>query len=212
MFEERIAGKPVELSDKIIETFENKNQTFFSQYQQFLIDMREVLSFVSQTTKSWNYILVIRNQVVAYLDNFSMTKADVAAGLTSKKMEENVRQLELFMSEARSRSHMIVDSLLKLRIAYNALWNNMLSEPSTKAFYAKVNEDVTSALHNESVMTELFSTFKYMTKESQKPITDKSNARELLISMNADFAGTAYKNKSKSISIQFQVSSGKRPY
>ena len=100
---------------------------------------------------------------------------------------------------------MIVDSLLKLRIAYKALWNNMLSEPSTKAFYAKVHEDVTSAMHNESVMNELFSTFKYMTEESKKPFINKNNPRDLLISMNADFATTAYTNKSKAISIQFKV-------
>ena len=96
MFEERIVNKPVELSDKIIETFENKNQTFYSQYHHFLVDMREVLNFVSQTEKSWNYILTMRSKAVTYLDNVTMTKAEVAAGLTSKAMEENVRQLVLY--------------------------------------------------------------------------------------------------------------------
>ena len=205
MFQERIAAKPVELAEQIIETFEDKNATFFSQYEHFLMDMNDVLGFVSQTEKSWNHIIEIRDKAWNYLHNTSITKAEVAAGLTSKTMEENVRQLELFMSEARSRSHIIVDSLLRLRVTYKALWNNMLSEPSTRVFYAKVHEDVMSAMHNESVMNELFSTFKYMTKESDMPFTDRSRAGDLLISMNADFPVTSYKNKSKAITLEFQV-------
>ena len=195
----------MELAGQIIETFENKNATFFSQYEHFLMDMNDVLGFVSQTEKSWNHIIEIRDKAWNYLHNTSITKAEVAAGLTSKTMEENVRQLELFMSEARSRSHIIVDSLLRLRVIYKALWNNILSEPSTRVFYAKVHEDVMSAMHNESVMNELFSTFKYMTKESDLPFTDRSRAGDLLISMNADFPVTLYKNKSKAITLEFQV-------
>ena len=208
MFEERITSKPVELAEQIIETFEDKNATFFSQYEHFLLDMNEVLGFVSQTEKSWNDILEIRDKASNYLRNMSMKKAEVAAGLTSKAMEENIRQLELFMSEARSRSHMIVDSLRRLRIAYKALWNNMLSEPSTKAFYAKVNEDVMSAMQNQTVMNKLFSTFQYMTQDSRMPFTHAGidNARDLFISMNADFALTSYKNKSKAITKEFKVS------
>ena len=207
MFEERIAAKPVELSENIIETFQHKNRTFFSQYQLFVMDMKDLLGFVGQTERSWNYIKDIRDKAVLYLNNKTKTKTEVAAGLTSKQMEENVRQLELFMSEARSRSHLIVDSLSRLRVTYKELWHNMLTEPSTRAFYRKWHEDVDAAIQNKTIRKDFQSIFESLANGSKTAFTDSSDPRILLVSMNADFAVTSYANKSKAITDEFEVRS-----
>ncbi len=205
MFEERIAAKPVQLAEEIITTFSDINRTYVSQYERFLVNMHDVMEFVNRTERSWQHIISFRQKAVSYLTNVSVTKAGVAADITSKQMEENIRQLELFVSEARSRSYIVVDSLSRLRVSYKALWHNMLTEPSTAKFYEKLHEDVTSAIQNKSVLDELTSTFKYMTKRSKQHFDKGSDPADLLVSMNADFAATSYQNKSNVISKEFKV-------
>ncbi len=204
-WEESIVGKPVELIDKIIENFEDKNRTFYDDYRQFLLDMDEVISFVGQTERAWDFILKTKEKAINYLTDESIHKTDLATEITSKLMEENIRQLEVFMSEARSRSHMIVDSLSRLRTSYKALWFIILSEKSVHEFYAKVNKDVTNAIQNSTVLSELQPTFIYMTKEHKMPFLKTSDPQDLFISMNADYPTISYKEKSKDISKQFKV-------
>ena len=208
MWEERIVGKPVELIDKIIENFEDKNRTFYDNYNQFLLDMNDVFSFVGQTERAWDFILKAKDKAINYLTDSSIHKTDLATEMTSKLMEENIRQLEIFMSEARARSHMIVDSLSQLRTAYKALWYVILSEESVHEFYAKVNEDVTNAIQNATALQELQSTFTYMTKEHKMPFLKTSDPMDLFISMNADYPTISYKERTLDISKQFKAYEG----
>ena len=204
-FKSKILMYPLEVYENIMEAFYVKNASLWKEYT----FMKGLLATVHTDIKhfvssSWRNIRRAADRYTRYTVQDTISKSSLAHSLNSQNMADDLLALQHFFLNLRSRGREIKDSIMRLKGLYLQIFQMMVTEESTKAFYAKVHEDILGYSiheHNASTYVRHFASFT----QHPKAYIREQSTESLMKMLNGDFYGMNISEKLLNMSDFFET-------
>ena len=142
LFGERIARRPVELSEALMDTFIKLNYSLQSRRDEINVFLDQLTLSLDDADTSWQDIVDLNSEALLYLKDSNMTKTNLAERFNSPSTARAVGKTRSFLSKVKSRLRDIESMLTRLELAYVLLWRNMLNEHTLDYFYGNISQDI----------------------------------------------------------------------
>lgn len=188
MFYTKIVLPPEDLADANLMRFQNQLRDLRKAFDNLRSALNDSKSLISQF-RSGPWLTASRavERALDYIHNASLPKKDIAQIVGGQATENAIADLRSFLKDQRNAMSYTAEMGNSLEWAYVNLFLDMITDSTTKNFYKKIHDDVTSIVANETNRDYLIDVLAQMLKKPEEELSN-IGLREWEELVNSDFA------------------------